>query len=450
MKRLVFLLLSAPLFLHAQDETGIKWTAGLSWEQIKAKAKAENKYIFIDCFTTWCAPCKKMDSEVYNNDSVGNYVNERFLPIKLQMDTTGNDNDLVKSWHPLANKIHNEYLIGGYPTILFFAPDGRLAYKVIGYYNTVNLISIAKKALNPDNLVCYEELENYKRGHKKYENMGQLAIFVKQVLSDKNFAFTIAQDYKKNYFDALGPEKLLNKDRLQFISQFTSLIDTKDDIFHLCYINAKKVNEVLGKAGWAEYQVKQAITRKEIHEKLTQLGKPIFKKPDWEQIKNLISVKYKDVDARLIVLDYQILYFSLYEMNCKEWVKYKDKRVKYYPPKADAFDIYVDLNTKGTWYAFLNCSDKSVLTKSIEWIDLALKLDTTYKAAYLDTKASALYKLGRVKEALEIEAKALTLDTGTEGYDIIYEQMKHGQPIYVDNGAIWDKKTLLRIKTNRK
>ncbi len=36
----------------------IHFENGLSWEQIKEKAKAEHKYIFVDCYATWCGPCK--------------------------------------------------------------------------------------------------------------------------------------------------------------------------------------------------------------------------------------------------------------------------------------------------------------------------------------------------------------------------------------------------------
>jgi thiol:disulfide interchange protein len=43
---------------------GINFENNLSWEQVKEKAKAENKYIFVDCYATWCGPCKAMDKEV--------------------------------------------------------------------------------------------------------------------------------------------------------------------------------------------------------------------------------------------------------------------------------------------------------------------------------------------------------------------------------------------------
>jgi len=78
------------------ENKGIRFEQDLSWEQIKAKAKGENKYIFIDVYATWCGPCKMMDRDVYPNDIVGAVVNDQFISVKIQMDRTAYDNELVK------------------------------------------------------------------------------------------------------------------------------------------------------------------------------------------------------------------------------------------------------------------------------------------------------------------------------------------------------------------
>jgi thiol-disulfide isomerase/thioredoxin len=52
---------------------GINWTIGLKWLAIQEKAKKENKYIFLDFYATWCGPCKKMEKEVYVNDTVARF-----------------------------------------------------------------------------------------------------------------------------------------------------------------------------------------------------------------------------------------------------------------------------------------------------------------------------------------------------------------------------------------
>src|SRR5687768_7981314 len=129
MKKLLSLLLLLPLFLMAQ---GIKFEEGLSWDQIKAKAKAEDKFIFIDCYATWCKPCKQMDKQVYIKDSVGNFMNGKFISLKIQIDSTKNDNDRTKSLYALANFLLVQYRITGFPTYLLFSPQGKVLNKDMG------------------------------------------------------------------------------------------------------------------------------------------------------------------------------------------------------------------------------------------------------------------------------------------------------------------------------
>ena len=49
MKKLFQLLLFAPLIAIAQEK-GIRFEKDLTWQQVKERAKASNKYIFVDCF----------------------------------------------------------------------------------------------------------------------------------------------------------------------------------------------------------------------------------------------------------------------------------------------------------------------------------------------------------------------------------------------------------------
>ena len=60
---------------------------GTTLEQASAKAKAENKLIFLDCFTSWCGPCKKMARDVFPQEQVGAFMNPRFVNIKIDMES---------------------------------------------------------------------------------------------------------------------------------------------------------------------------------------------------------------------------------------------------------------------------------------------------------------------------------------------------------------------------
>ncbi len=152
MKKALCLLIFClpPILLHAQSDTsnGIHWCEDLSWDQAKAKAKKENKYLFVDCYATWCQPCKQMDKDVYTSESVGNYINEKFVAIKVQMDKTQSDNEQVKRWYPDAAMIASNFNVQAFPTFIFFDTNGTPVHKAVGYHNVDNFISLLKDAFN--------------------------------------------------------------------------------------------------------------------------------------------------------------------------------------------------------------------------------------------------------------------------------------------------------------
>ena len=79
----------------AQDK-GIRFEHNLTWSDIAAKAKAEKKYIFVDCYTTWCGPCKYMTKNIFPLQEVGDFFNQAFINVKYQMDSTAKDDEEVK------------------------------------------------------------------------------------------------------------------------------------------------------------------------------------------------------------------------------------------------------------------------------------------------------------------------------------------------------------------
>ena len=44
-----------------------------SFSEVLAKAKQEKRMVFMDCYTSWCGPCKMMAKEVFTDKSVGEY-----------------------------------------------------------------------------------------------------------------------------------------------------------------------------------------------------------------------------------------------------------------------------------------------------------------------------------------------------------------------------------------
>ncbi|MDZ7846006.1 MAG: thioredoxin family protein [Owenweeksia sp.] len=49
-------------------------------------AEEEGKPIFMDCYTTWCGPCKWMSANIFTQQEVGDYYNENYVCVKFDME----------------------------------------------------------------------------------------------------------------------------------------------------------------------------------------------------------------------------------------------------------------------------------------------------------------------------------------------------------------------------
>ena len=119
---LVKTLLFASLMLlgiSTVSAQGITFEKG-NWDEVVKKAKAENKFIFVDAYAEWCGPCKRMAKDVFPENSVGAFYNKNFVSYKFDME---------KGEGP---KFAKTYTVAAYPTLLFFNPAGELIHKAVG------------------------------------------------------------------------------------------------------------------------------------------------------------------------------------------------------------------------------------------------------------------------------------------------------------------------------
>jgi len=89
----------------------------LTFSEAKELAKKENKLIFLDGFTSWCAPCKWMEGNVFSQPEVAEYFNSKFINTKFDCEV-GEGVDIAK-----------KYQIKSFPTYLFLDGQGTLIYR---------------------------------------------------------------------------------------------------------------------------------------------------------------------------------------------------------------------------------------------------------------------------------------------------------------------------------
>ncbi len=108
-------------------------------EALQAAAK-ENKPVFLDCYTSWCGPCKMMANTVFTQKKAGDYFNTTFVNIKIDME---------KGEGPAIAK---KYEVSAYPTFLVINPDGKLLHRIVGAETVDNFIKNVEAGLKSANI----------------------------------------------------------------------------------------------------------------------------------------------------------------------------------------------------------------------------------------------------------------------------------------------------------
>lgn len=388
------------------DAQGIQFEEGLSWAAIKAKAKTENRYIFIDAFTTWCGPCKAMAAETFPQAAVGEVINATFIPVKIQMDKTGNDNQFVQSLYDDAARIAKESNIAAYPTLLFYSPEGKLVHKTVGYKDANGLIEEAKNALNPDKQY-FTQLEKHRQGKLDTGQIKALAMQAKQ-MGDNERASDVAQAYIK----ILSKKEIYTKGNLVFISSFLS--GSKDKNFNIFLRNAEKVNAIVGK-NFAENTVMSIAAKEEIvpHEQ--------EKNPDWKGIEKRMIAKYGALGEERVWGD-EILYY----LSVKDWDNFGKYYKKYFDRVVLNERSFIHINNV-SWSLFEHVSDKEVLATAVKAMQYDIEKFDRNDPASLDTYANLLYKSGNREEAIKWEEKAVQLSNNNKEIIDTLEKMKRGE-----------------------
>jgi thiol:disulfide interchange protein len=105
-------------------------------EKAKKQAKKEGKMIFIDCYTSWCGPCKRMAATTFKEDEVAKLFNSNFINLKIDIEKDEDGADVAR-----------RYRVRAYPTLLIINGDGELVKQTVGFQTKDKLMAFAKSVL---------------------------------------------------------------------------------------------------------------------------------------------------------------------------------------------------------------------------------------------------------------------------------------------------------------
>jgi len=361
----------------------LSWAQGIKFEDsnfasILAKAKKENKLVFIDAYASWCGPCKLMVKNIFPLQTVGDYYNSHFVNAKIDMEK-GEGVGLAK-----------KYNVKAFPTYLFINGDGEEVHRTLGYVEEKDFIQFAKDAEDPNKRLTSLK-QKFEKGEKDPEFLKNLAGLT--IYNDADFAGKVLDRYfqQKTTLDQEDVQMLLSGTQSTESPMYKIFQAKKADITKIVpeaqydrFDKSIKLNTIAKKAynsdtkTWNDSyfitETQKFMTKEEAEKTL-------------KRAKASRALKDKDIPA------YEKLTIELYQDISKASSQ--------------------ELNAIA-WNFFENVNNKPSLQLAITWAQESVKKKEEY--ANTDTLANLYNKVGDKKNAKIWAEKAIQL-AKSEGQD---------------------------------
>ena len=204
MRTIFVLVVSLLLSYTCTKAQGIEFFHG-TWEEALIKAKAEDRIIFVDAFTTWCGPCKAMAANTFPNPEVGEYFNMHFISMKIDMEKE------------MGLEFRKKFPVTAYPTLFFIDSDQEVILKSVGGKSPPDLISIAESVV-----AKFDKSSKYEGAYTAGDRSYQLVYdYVAALNKSGKPSLKVANEYLASQSDLTTP------DNLKFILEAAAQVDCK-------------------------------------------------------------------------------------------------------------------------------------------------------------------------------------------------------------------------------
>lgn len=355
---------------------GIDFFKG-TFAEAQAEAKKEGKIIFMDAYAEWCGPCKRMARDVFPTKEAGDFFNENFINVKMDMEKG--------EGRTLAQK----YGVRSYPTLLFLDYTGGVVYETKGARrDAASLIKLGEQALKPSKNSLTLLQKKWTEGNRQADFLQEYITTLSAFNEDNTEAFTA-------YLNTLTEKEKQDESVLKFIFRNTTTAISPGMQF--IKANQKTLRPNMGIENFdkkissiATESVKLAVKTENVSLlKDAQKTLSSFKPKGFKKQQSFINVKYYGA--------------------VKNWNAYDKAVSKYLKKYENGNDVAYN---KVAWNYYMNIADESKLAKAEKWMQAAIKTNNTYQNNL--TQAYLLYKLERFSEAQDAVEYALILSkTGT-------------------------------------
>ncbi len=356
-----------------------------SFSDIKAKARKENKLIFMDAYTSWCGPCKWMAKNVFTNDTVADYFNSHLVNAKIDME---------KGEGLIIAKL---YGVTCYPNLLFIDGEGNLVHLSAGSMMAKEFISLAEAAQIPKTrYAAYKNDYELKKTDSKF-----LAEYL-NIISKTCYKF---DNVVKDYFNIQKEDELYSRTNWNMIKNYCSDFKSREFKYLL-------KNETKYKKAYTGDSVNAVITNVFMNSVDGFLSRKEIKEEDYKSFKTEVSnTKFSSLDEVLFKLD--LSYFQ----KSNNWKQFAVLVVD----KGDTYFHTVSEYNNIAWTIYEKSDDKAALLKAESWMQKAVNDKDGQSWFIYDTYACVLYKLKKKSEAKLAANKAIELAKASGVKDAEYK-----------------------------
>lgn len=371
----VALTLTVGLSVVAWSQSNIKFE-DTDFKTILAKAKKENKLVFMDAYASWCGPCKMMEKNVFTDPNVASYYNTNFVNAHFDMEK-GEGKAIAK-----------QYMIRSYPTYLFLNGDGEVVGQDVGYIPSDSFIEVGKKFNTPNNTSGTLQ-ERYDKGDRE---LGFLVTYFKSIFqTNPQKAQKISEEYFKNKKDSY-----FSQDEINML--FGSVQNTQDVNYQYVVERKSLLSNVIGEVNYNQFIFRVNIG--EIIQKSADIDKKTFNDTYF------LAETSKFLPLEEAKHNMEIVKLNFYQTT-ENWKDYEKSAVAVFQngdgfAAEDLIKAAVNFNT--------HYNTKATLEKALTWAEKALMIEDSYRTNSI--LAQLYFKLGKKLEAKTYAKSAIAKAQG--------------------------------------
>ena len=347
-------------------QSGIRFEKNMAWKEIKAKAASQDRLIFVDAYTTWCGPCKKMAREVFPQKEVANFYNKHFINVQIDME---------KGEGPSIARDYNVYV---YPTLLFLDGKGNLVHRAAGYQAAAEFVALGTTAIDPTRRLSSMH-DRFAQGDR-----------------DPEFLLSYTEVLAGAYDGSHAPiaEAYMNTQtnwntEVNRAFVFRYINNTESKLFDHLVDNRKDYIGQFGQRAVADKMQKLIISSIDNSKEQSSL----------EQIDALFKKAYPE-KAKQMSASFRLTYYR----QAGDRENFAKAAIRYYKkfPSKDPGELN-DI----AWTFYTVIDNRKQLRKAVKWAKKSIRYDSNFYNH--DTLAALYYKLGKKKKAIKAAKKAIAI-----------------------------------------